>query len=80
MQKQKLKTLPSPDYTIDLRKVKDEGEFPCPRCKALISPDDESDQNYLLLDTEMKHDDLSALLIECRRCNAVIRLEGFPIV
>jgi hypothetical protein len=77
---QKSKALPSPDYTVDLKKVKDEGEFPCPRCKALISPDDESDQNYLLLDTEMKHDDLSALLIECRRCNAVIRLEGFPIV
>ena len=78
MQKQKLKTLPSPDYTVDLKKVKDESEFPCPRCKALISPDDSSDQNYLILDTEMKHDDLSALLIECRRCNAVIRLEGFP--
>jgi len=37
-------------FRIDLNEIDGEGEFPCPKCHVMISPDDESEEVYRVLD------------------------------
>jgi hypothetical protein len=69
--------LPSPDFTIDLAKQKEEGNFDCPHCGQHISPDDETGEFYDIITTEVIEEGLKALIIKCSRCNSVIALTGF---
>ena len=64
-------------YTIDLRMIEGDGSFPCPKCGVFLSPDDESEQVYTIVETKIKNDELVELLISCRKCKSVIRLTGF---
>ncbi len=65
-------------FTVDLTKIKGGGEFPCPRCNKLISPEDETEETYTILDTIMDEDDhLERMVIQCNTCESVINLEGF---
>lgn len=68
-----------PAVLVDLSKIGDEhGTFSCPKCGALISPDDESEENYRIVKSEVRAGRLVSLLILCQKCRAVIRLVGFP--
>jgi len=64
-------------YTIDLTKIGGEGDFPCPSCGNKISPEDESDEVYNILETKVKDNCLEEILILCNRCGGKIRLVGF---
>jgi len=67
----------TPDYTIDLQKIDGDGRFPCPKCGALIAPDDESEEFYQIVETRVKNDELTELIIQCNKCNSKIKLIGF---
>jgi len=64
-------------FTIDLSKVEGKGDFPCPNCGVVISPDDMSDSVYCIVDTKVNGDSLEELLIQCNKCGSKIRLTGF---
>jgi len=64
-------------YVVDLTKIEGDGSFPCPKCGTLISPDDETDSVYQIIDTKMRGDELEELLIQCNVCKSKIRLVGF---
>jgi predicted RNA-binding Zn-ribbon protein involved in translation (DUF1610 family) len=64
-------------YTVDLTKIDGDGAFPCPKCGAMISPDDESDETYHIVQTKVKDDSLSELILQCRKCGTSIKLVGF---
>ena len=65
-------------FTVDLTQIKGGGEFPCPRCNSMISPDDDSEETYIILDTIMDDENnLERMVIQCKTCNSVINLEGF---
>jgi predicted RNA-binding Zn-ribbon protein involved in translation (DUF1610 family) len=64
-------------YTVDLTKIDGDGAFPCPKCGVIISPDDETEEVYQIVDTKMRGDDLSELIIMCKKCSSTIRLVGF---
>jgi predicted RNA-binding Zn-ribbon protein involved in translation (DUF1610 family) len=64
-------------YTIDLTKIDGDGAFPCPKCGTLISPDDESEETYHIVETKVKNDELAELLLTCKKCGTTIRLTGF---
>jgi len=68
---------PQQIYKIDLTKIEGNGDFSCPRCGALISPDDESDEVYTVIDTKMKGDKLEELAITCKKCGSKIHIVGF---
>ena len=58
-------------------KIDEDGSFKCPKCHTTISPDDETSDNYEILDTKMGADDeISELVIECCTCGTVITLTG----
>jgi predicted RNA-binding Zn-ribbon protein involved in translation (DUF1610 family) len=65
------------NYKIDLSILDGDGTFQCPRCGLAISPDDESEENYQIVDTEVVNGELARLIITCRKCGSTIVLTGF---
>jgi predicted RNA-binding Zn-ribbon protein involved in translation (DUF1610 family) len=64
-------------YKIDLATIEGDGSFQCPKCGKSISPDDESEENYQILDTKVVNDELAELVISCANCGSTIKLTGF---
>lgn len=64
-------------YTIDLTKIDGDGAFQCPKCGILISPDDETEDVYQIVETKVKKDELAELILTCKKCGCAIKLVGF---
>ncbi|MEJ2271954.1 MAG: hypothetical protein P8X91_05650 [Candidatus Bathyarchaeota archaeon] len=64
-------------YNVDLMQTEEEGEFLCPCCRTIISPDDETDIIYSILDVKVRNAKLENLLINCNICSNKILLTGF---
>jgi len=64
-------------YTIDLTKIDGDGAFPCPKCGTIISPDDDTEEIYQILETKVKNDELAELILMCNKCGSAIKLVGF---
>jgi len=67
-------------HNIDLVKLEGEGDFLCPYCGTLISPDDETEEVYSVLETKVRNDVLENLLILCNNCSNKILLTGFSVL
>jgi hypothetical protein len=68
---------PQQIFRIDLTKIEGDGDFPCPKCGTVISPDDETEQVYTIVDTKMRGDILEELIITCNKCGSKIHITGF---
>lgn len=67
-------------YVIDLTKIEGDGDFPCPYCGVVISPEDEKENTYSIQEVKMKgRDDLEKLVIKCNGCGSVIHITGFDL-
>ena len=66
-------------YQVDLTKIHGDGDFPCPNCGVVISPEDETENVYCILETKVKGQTLEELVIQCNKCGSKIRLTGFII-
>lgn len=64
-------------FLIDLAQVDRDGSFKCPKCGLAISPEDETEDNYQIVDTKVQNDELVELVIACGKCESTIRLTGF---
>ncbi len=64
-------------YTIDLTQIDGDGSFPCPKCGTVISPEDETEQSYKIVNTKVVNDELVELVITCGECGNNIKLTGF---
>ena len=64
-------------HSIDLTKIDGDGAFPCPNCGVVISPEDETEQVYRIIDTKVRNDGLFELTIMCNSCKTEMRLTGF---
>ena len=64
-------------YSIDLVAIDGDGSFPCPKCGMPISPEDETEENYKVIDTKVVNNQLAELVIACGRCRTTINLTGF---
>ena len=64
-------------YTINLAEIEGDGAFPCPQCGTVISPEDESEEAYKIVDTKVVNDELVELVIMCSECSSHIKLTGF---
>jgi hypothetical protein len=65
------------EHVIDLASIEGDGSFPCPHCGTSISPDDETEDNYEIVDTKVVNDELAELVITCGKCGCTLRLTGF---
>ena len=66
-------------YKMNLTELAGEGDFPCPSCGTIISPEDETEDVYTILDTKVRDGELEELEIQCNNCKSKIRLTGFNI-
>lgn len=66
-------------YQMNLAELQGEGDFLCPSCGVVISPEDETEDVYKILDTKVSGEDLEELVIQCNHCKSKIRLVGFNI-
>jgi len=64
-------------FKIDLTKIEGDGDFPCPKCGTVISPDDQTEEAYSIVDTKMKGDALEELVVVCNKCGSRIHIVGF---
>jgi hypothetical protein len=71
------KTIDKESYQIDLAQIEGDGSFKCPKCGMSISPEDETEDNYQIVDTKVKNDELVELIITCGKCDSTLRLTGF---
>ncbi len=62
---------------VDITQIDGDGDFPCPKCGTVISPDDETETVYTIVDTKVKNQELEELIILCNKCGSKIRLFGF---
>jgi DNA-directed RNA polymerase subunit RPC12/RpoP len=66
-------------YEVNLTKIQGDGDFPCPNCGVIISPEDETEDVYRILKTKVRGQALEELVIQCNKCGSKIRLIGFLI-
>jgi hypothetical protein len=64
-------------YTVNLAEIEGDGSFPCPKCSTVISPEDETEEVYKIVDTKLVNDELVELVIMCGNCGSNIKLTGF---
>jgi len=64
-------------FTIDLTTIEGDGAFPCPKCGTIISPEDESEEVYKIVDTKVVNYELVELVVMCGNCGSTIKLAGF---
>jgi hypothetical protein len=68
-------------FGIDISKIDGEGEFMCPRCKEILSPEDPVGFTYEILDSNLSEDGtLKEASIQCVKCGSIIRLHGFELL
>ena len=67
-------------YTIDLTKIDGSGEFRCPKCGTEMSPDDETEDVYTILEAATKEDRLERIILQCNKCRSQIQLTGFDFL
>ena len=65
---------------LDLTKIDGNGDFPCPKCGVNISPEDETEDVYTIVEETVRNDALEEMLIQCNRCGNQIRLTGFSVL
>ena len=64
-------------FKVDLTKIEGDGEFPCPNCSILISPDDFSEEVYTVLSIPEDENNLESMTLQCNKCRSIITLNGF---
>jgi predicted RNA-binding Zn-ribbon protein involved in translation (DUF1610 family) len=64
-------------YTINLTAIEGDGAFQCPQCGTMISPDDETEETYKIVDTKIVNDEIVELVVMCGNCGSTIKLAGF---
>jgi DNA-directed RNA polymerase subunit RPC12/RpoP len=67
-------------YVLDLTRIQGSGEFKCPKCGAVISPEDETNEVYSILEAKVEKQILKALVIQCNWCTSQIHLRGFSLL
>ncbi len=66
-------------YTIDLTKIKGRGDVKCPKCGISISPDDENEDVYTILEPVVRGNYLEKIILKCIKCESQIHLTGFQV-
>ena len=64
-------------HKIDLIKLEGKGDFQCPCCETKISPNDETENVYSIVEPKVRNNILQSLLIQCKKCSNKILLTGF---
>jgi len=65
------------EYTVNFSSLANDGSFICTKCGTKISPEDETNENYEIIDTEIYNGEIAELVITCGKCGSTLKLAGF---
>jgi len=63
-------------YTVDLTKIEGDGTFKCPKCGVKISPQDETEDVYRIIEVIYQGGYISGLILVCNKCGSKVKLIG----
>jgi hypothetical protein len=64
-------------HKIDLNRIQGDGDFLCPSCGVIISPEDETEEVYSILEPIVSDNILEEVVIQCNSCACRIEVSGF---
>ena len=67
-------------YRFDLSRIQGNEDVLCPKCGVTLSPDDETEYKYCILEAKVRDNNLEEIIIQCQRCRSRIRLTGFALL
>ncbi len=67
-------------YKLDLTKIAGNGDFCCPKCGNVISPDETNEETYCILEPKVNSHGLEEIVICCNICKSQIHLTGFSLL
>ena len=67
-------------HRVDLTKIDGNGDFSCPQCGIVISPDDSTEEKYSVLEPKVNRNGLEEVVILCNSCGSHIHLTGFSLL
>jgi hypothetical protein len=67
-------------HRVDLTKIDGKGDFSCPQCGIVISPEDSTEEKYSVLEPKVKGNGLEEVVILCNGCGSHIHLTGFSLL
>ena len=67
-------------YKVDLTKISGGGVFHCPKCGTILSPEDEKEENYCIIESKVNNQYLSEIVLACNKCGSLIYLTGFTLL
>jgi len=67
-------------YVLDLTEIDGSGDFHCPSCGTTISPDDNSEKAYSIIEAKVDDQGLEEIIISCNKCTSEIHLTGFSLL
>jgi hypothetical protein len=65
------------EYVINVGDANSDGSFACPKCSAVISPEDETENTYEIVETKIVNEELAELVVSCGKCKSTIKVTGF---
>jgi len=66
-------------YKVDLTKTNENGDFSCPRCGSVISPDETNEETYSIIEPKVNSHGLEEVVLCCNKCKSQIHLTGFDL-
>ncbi|MGZ4850252.1 MAG: hypothetical protein ACXV2C_02595 [Candidatus Bathyarchaeia archaeon] len=67
-------------HTVDLTEINGKGDFSCPKCGVVISPDDTTEETYTIVEPKVNVHGLEEIVICCNNCASQIHLTGFSLL
>jgi hypothetical protein len=67
-------------YKVDLTKIDGNGDFSCPRCGNVISPEDTTEETYSIIEPKVNSQGLEEVVLCCNKCKSYIHLTGFSLL
>ena len=67
-------------HKLDLTEIDGNGDFPCPKCGTVISPEDSTEEKYSVLEPKTNGNGLEEVVILCKSCGSHIHLTGFSLL
>jgi len=67
-------------HRVDLTQIDGDGDFSCPQCGIVISPDDSTEEKYSVLEPKVNKNGLKEVVIHCKNCGSHIHLTGFSLL
>ena len=67
-------------YKVNLAEIDGNGDFSCPRCGNVISPDETTEETYTIIEPKVSSHGLEEVIICCNKCKSHIHLTGFSLL